>query len=215
MKKLSLIIAAVFLFGLSNVAFAQPGLGLGNPGQGNNGNNGNNGNGIGSNNTSHDVSISIPTISILDIEGTVGESGIQTVLLEPSLSDLEAGSEVNFGSASNNSLKLNYTSIVADGATNKIHASISEDLSDDGIKLILSVSNDNVGGAGNLGTAVQNVELGTNPSDVVNSIESCYSGNGPSNGRTLTYTLESEDYTKIIGRTLSDITVTYTITAEN
>jgi len=192
MKKLSLIIAAVFIFGVGNVVKAQDDA-----------------------TDNHDVRITIPTVSILDIEGTVGESGNQTVLLQPSISDLEAGSEVNFGSASDNSLKLNYTSIVADGATNKIHASISEDLSDDGFKLILSVSSDNVGGAGNLGTAVQNVELGTNASDVVTGIESCYSGNGPSNGRTLTYTLESEDYTKIVGKTLPDITVTYTITAEN
>jgi len=192
MKKLSLIIAAVFIFGVATVVKAQD-----------------------ESTDNHDVRITIPTVSILDIEGTVGESGNQTVLLQPSVSDLEAGSEVNFGSASDNSLKLNYTSIVPDGATNKIHASINEDLSDDGIKLILSVSSNNVGGSGNLGTAVQNVELGTNSSDVVTGIESCYSGNGPSNGRALTYTLESEDYTKIIGRTLPDITVTYTITAEN
>jgi hypothetical protein len=192
MKKLSLIIAAVFIFGVGNVVKAQD-----------------------DETDNHDVRITIPTVSILDIEGTVGETGGQTVLLQPSVSDLEAGSEVDFGSASDNSLKLNYTSIVAEGATNKIHAAINEDLSDDGFKLILSVSSDNVGGAGNLGTAVQNVELGTNPSDVVTGIESCYSGNGPSNGRTLTYTLESEDYAKIIGKTFPDITVTYTITAEN
>lgn len=176
-------------------------------------NNGNNGNG-GSNDTEkaeHQIGITIPTVAIVDIEG----SGNQTTIeLNPSVSDLEAGEAINFSGTTNSDLKLNYSSIINDN-TNQITAEIDVDTETNyGFSIKLSVGS-NTGGSGELGDAAEDVELSTSPAAVVTGIGSCYSGDGNSKGRTLTYSLVAKDYSKIIGQEYDDITVTYTILEEN
>src|SRR6056297_3343318 len=85
MKKLSLIIAAVFVFGFSNVIRAQD---------------------VG--NATHDVAVNVPIFAIIDIETSGGDNNIT---LDPSVSGLEAGAEVDFTSVTNSDLWLNYTAV--------------------------------------------------------------------------------------------------------
>ena len=75
---------------------------------------------------SHGVEITIPTVSIVDIEGPNGES--PAINLTPSIDGLEAGAAVKFSSATNNDLWLNYTSIVKSNQKRNITAAISGNL---------------------------------------------------------------------------------------
>jgi len=76
---------------------------------------------------SHNVNITIPTVALVDVEGTNGEAS--SINLSPSVSSLEAGSAVDFGSATDNSLWLNYTSIVqGEGHNNTTERKITVEL---------------------------------------------------------------------------------------
>lgn len=159
----------------------------------------------------HQIGITIPTVAIVDIEGNGNNT---TIELNPSFSNLEAGDAVDFSGVTNSELSLNYTSIIND-KTNKITAEIDVDTeSNYGFSIKLSVGSNN-GGSGELGEGQEDVELSTTPAAVVTGIGSCYSGDGNSKGRTLTYSLEAKDYSKIIGQEYDEITVTYTIMEEN
>jgi len=187
MKKLSVIIAAVlFSFGVVNAQ-------------------------TDTNEASHGVNISIPTVSIIDIEGPDGES--PTINLTPSYDGLEAGAAVNFSSATNNDLWLNYTSIVSPDQTRSINAAITEGSLPAGVSLKVVAGSASATGNGTKGSPESVINLSSTAAPLVTGIGSAYTGDGHSNGHQLTYTLDmaDESYANLVADDYS-VTVTYTIT---
>ncbi len=211
MKKLSVIIATVlFSFGVANTALAQAGQGSGiNHGAALVGGVGGSTSGNNNNEASHGVNISIPTVTLVDVEGTDGEAG--TINLTPDITNLEAGSAVDFSNATNKSLWLNYTSIVEDKKTRNITAAISSELhSGVSLKLLAgSISS----GKGSVGESAGEITLTKTAQNLVTAIGSCYTETGNGKGHQLNYTLDmdNEKYTNLKAESY-EITVTYTIT---
>jgi hypothetical protein len=187
MKKLSLIIATVlFSFGVANAE------------------------GDDTKEASHGVEISIPTVALVDVEGVDGEAG--TINLTPDVTSLEAGNAVDFSDAKDNSLWLNYTSIIAsDQDERNITAEIDGTLPA-GVSLNLLAGGVSTGN-GNLGASAGSVTLTTNGQNLVTGIGSGYTESGYEKGHQLTYSLEmaNESYAELTSGTYN-LTVTYTIT---
>ncbi|MFW5823170.1 MAG: hypothetical protein ACOCU7_07245 [Tangfeifania sp.] len=198
MKKLSFIIAAVlFSFGVANAVVVV----------------GQTGDNDDSNEASHQVTLDIPQVALVDIEGLSGEAGIIT--LTPALENMEAGEAVDFSGATNSDLALNYTSIVKDGETRDITVGIDNDLPT-GLSLEIIASSIESGAVGNPGTG-QTVELNApgESKNIVTGIKSVYTGTGNGKGHPLTYNLKVDDdeYSSLEAAS-STVTVTYTITGE-
>jgi len=161
----------------------------------------------------HTVSIEVPTIALVDIEAAGGEAS--TINLTPDISSLEAGEAVDFGTATNSDLWLNYSSIVNGGNPRTISASISGTLPSE-IGLYLTTSSYEGNGKGKTGTVMNSApqELTSNAHGIINDIKSCYTGNGINNGHNLTYSLKvkNENNYQNISAGSHNITVTYTIT---
>ena len=194
MKKLSLIIAAVLVFGVANVVKAQ---------SDNND----------TNEATHQVTLNIPQVALVDIEGPGGEAGLIT--LTPSLTNMEAGAAVDFSGATNSDLALNYTSIVEDGETRDITVGISDDLPT-GLSLEITAGSIFDGAVGTPGTG-QTIELATTGTSesIVTGIGSVYTGTGNAKGHPLTYNLKVDNSTySTLEAASSTVTVTYTITGD-
>jgi hypothetical protein len=206
MKKLSLIIAAVLFFTGISVISAQPGQGGGVPGHGGVNPPGHGGTppGLGGGATNgndnieaaHGVEISIPTVALVDVEGVDGEAG--TINLTPDVTSLEAGNAVDFSDAKDNSLWLNYTSIIA---------------SDQDERNITTEIDGTLPAGVSLNLLAGGVSLTTNGQNLVTGIGSGYTESGYEKGHQLTYSLEmaNESYAELTSGTYN-LTVTYTIT---
>ncbi|RIH66256.1 hypothetical protein D1164_04920 [Mariniphaga sediminis] len=171
--------------------------------------------------SSHNLGISVPEVALVDVEGPSGEG--TTINLSPNINNLEAGAAVDFTTANDNSLWLNYTSIIEQGnngngngngssKTRKIKAEIDENLPD-GLDLMLEVGTI-ASGSGQTGTAIQEkIALKKGPTTVIDDIGSCYTENGAGKGHRLTYSLAVKDnkFDKVMAETFS-VQVTYTIT---
>jgi len=193
MKKLSLIFAAVFIFGVGNVVKAQDYND--------------------SNNATHGVNITIPTVALVDVEGSDGnEAG--TINLTPDVSGIDAGEAVNFTSATNSDLWLNYTSVVGSGQTRAISASITGTIPS-GVSLNLEASSTTTG-EGALGSVTGPKTLGSDGKVLVTGIGSGYTESGYEKGRQLTYSLDMDDdsYADLVGGDSYNVTVTFTITGD-
>ena len=171
------------------------------------------------NSASHNVSISIPTVALVDVEGE-GNSEAGTINLSPDISSLEAGSAVDFSTATNSSLWLNYTSIVEGSKKNPKERNISVQLDDDknlpeGISIVLSARNASTG-QGQKGQAVSgNITLTKNAQDIVTGIGSCYTESGYQKGHQLTYALnmDIDNYADLLADSY-EVEITYTITGD-
>jgi hypothetical protein len=169
------------------------------------------------NQQSHNVTVTIPDIALIGISGPEGYGS--TINLTPDISNLEAGEKIDFGTANNNSLWLNYTSVIgkqgngnAHGKTRKIKVELNENLPD-GMDLFLEVAPVS-SGSGQTGTAKQEkIMLKKGPSIVVENIGSCYTENGEGKGHRLTYSLGTKEnkFDKVMAETFS-VEVLYTIT---
>jgi hypothetical protein len=155
----------------------------------------------------HSVSINIPEVALLDLEG--GSS----ITLAPT-APTEAGAAFDFSSATNNTIWVNYSSIVASGKTRKVNAAITSGAVPAGLQLKVTAGSYAGTGKGTTGTAASQVTLSATAQDVVTGIGSCYTGNGASNGHNLTYALSltSADSYNLLTQANTTITVTYTIT---
>lgn len=195
MKKLSLIIAAVFIFGVANAV-------VGPTGDNND-----------TNEATHQVSLNIPKVALVDIEGPGGEAGLIT--LTPVLENMEAGAAVDFSGATNSDLALNYTSIVEDGETRDITVGINNNLPT-GLSLEITAGSIFDGAVGTIGSG-QTIELATTGTskNIVTGIGSVYTGTGNTKGHPLTYNLKVDDskYSSLEAAS-STVTVTYTITGD-
>lgn len=165
---------------------------------------------VGDKNTEdHKVTISIPEVALLDLEGT---KDITLKIDGPS----EAGKAVSFANATNDDVWVNYSSIAKSHKTRKVTVSINKNVPG-GVKLNVLASSYSGGGKGALGTPKGALTLKTTAQDIVTKVGSCYTGDGANNGHKLTYSLAltgDADYAKLVeGDT--EITVTYTLVDEN
>lgn len=165
---------------------------------------------------SHNLEISIPDVAIIGIAGPEGNGS--SILLTPDISNLEAGEAVDYSTATNNSLWLNYTSITDSPGNGNgkpkprtIKAEIDQNLPA-AFDLLLEVGTVS-SGSGQTGTATQGkIELKKGPSTVVEDIGSCFTENGEGKGHRLTYSLgiKENQLDKVMAAEYS-VTVTYTI----
>jgi len=209
MKKLSLIIAAVFVFGVTNSVLAQDTRGLDRGGI-NSGaarvgfvSSGNN------NSAEHTITIDIDEVALVDIEGEDGTS----INLSPEAPN-EAGLGVVFTDATNNDLWLNYSSIVAENKTRSISAAISGELPG-GTTISVAAANPTSDGKGSKGSANSTAQiLNSGGVTVISSIGSCYTGDSYAKGSKISYKLNMDEnsygslYEKEDGY---EVTITYTI----
>ena len=167
---------------------------------------------------SHEVGINVPTIALVDVENANGEAS--SISLEPDISSLEAGSAVNFSTATDNSLWLNYTSIVegsddqSESNARIITARISEGATQlpAGLHLLLSAGGASTGNGERGQSVADKLELTGSPQDVITGIGSCYTETGENKGHQLTYTLDmnNSNYQTLAAKTYT-VTVQYTI----
>jgi hypothetical protein len=148
------------------------------------------------------VSISLPSVALLDVEPNTG--GFTFNFTAPT----EAGNPLST-IATNNSKWLNFTSAVAIGTTRKITVQLSGSLPD-GINLKLVTSNYTGTGAGALGNAVSPLYLSPTQQTVVNAIGGAFTGNGAGNGYNLTYSIEISNYSLLRNQT-SSVSILYTL----
>ena len=194
MKKLSLIIAAVFVFGLTNVTIAKD-----------------------NKEDQHNVRLRIDEITLLDIEDGSGRS-VKDFIFEITPGDLvsEAGaafnSTIELKDRNNRKAYLQYTALVA--SKKYVKAEISSGSLPNGFSLNLKVD-EAKGGKGKVGKEKNKFEKLTKSGvEVISNIGTSYTGNGGSKGHKLDYQLEIEknaDISKLSSGSF-DITVTYTIT---
>ena len=159
------------------------------------------------NTDSHDISISIPELALLDLEG--GPS----VSLSPAL-PTEAGDAFDFSGATDNSTWANYSSIVASGTARRVTAAITAGAVPAGLALKVTAGSYSGSGKGALGASAGQITLSSTAQDVVTGIGSSYTGNGVSNGHNLAYALEltsADDYDQLV-QTNATVTITYTLT---
>lgn len=161
-------------------------------------------------NASHAVTINVPEVALIDIEG--GTGSINLSIDAPT----EAGSPVDLSNATNNDLWLNYSSIVSRRRRRSVTAKISSGNMPQGLLLKVSAgAYSGHHGDGRMGQPVGEITLSTAGQTIINSIGSCYTGNGSNNGHNLTYRLEldgsSGSYAQLEDAS-TNITIQYTIT---
>ena len=161
---------------------------------------------------SHDITISVPEVAILDIE----PSASKDISLTPA-APTEAGDPISFGSATNTSLWLNYSSIIGTTSdpSRTITVAITGGTVPAGLDLKVQAAADAGNGAGTVGTAAGSALTLTGVAqNIVTAIGSCYTNTPENNGHNLTYSLSLEsggDYADLDFDDSATVTVTYTI----
>jgi hypothetical protein len=159
------------------------------------------------NTDNHQVTISIPSVALLDIETAASKNFTLTV---KGVLDNEAGNPLDF-TASNSDLWLNYTSIVSSSQSRKIQAQITNGSLPSGVTLSVTAAN-TTSGYGTKGKgSTQNLSV-KETVDLITGIGSVYTENGPKKGSQLTYnmTMANDNYANIFTAEYP-VTVTYTI----
>jgi hypothetical protein len=145
------------------------------------------------------------------VEDADGEA--QSINLTPDVSAIEAGEAVDFSTATDNSLWLNYTSVVAKNKKRDISAKIESGDLPEGVSLVLNVGGISSGN-GEKGEAVSGkVTLGNTAKDIVKNIGSSYTESGKNKGHQLTYSLEmnNTEYADLVAASYN-VEIVYTIT---
>ncbi len=184
MKKILVIIAALFLTGTFAIAQGGPD----------------------SHEANHKVTIKVPAVSLVDIEGPDGDNSIVLAFTAPT----EAGDGLGKPEA-NSDLWLNLTSTAKNKSAGKIVDAKMEGELPAGIELKLKVSKSTTG-YGNIGTSVGEITLGKSSKKVITDILSGFTGDGVNNGFQLTYTLDfnDEDYKNLYYDDMA-LTIVYTM----
>lgn len=163
------------------------------------------------NTDNHDVTVTVPEVARLDIESANGSS----LSLGP-VDSGEAGAPLDFSSATDNSLWINYSSTVGSTseASRKVTVAITDGNVPGGMDLKVVSAVDAGNGEGTLGTPTAEVNLDATAQDVITGIGSCYTADGVNNGHQLTYSLvRGGDYADLdFDETGTVLTITYTLT---
>ena len=136
----------------------------------------------------HGVAINIPEVALVDVEGSN-----RTITLAPE-TPTEAGEFLDFSNATDNSLWLNYSSVVGakTEASRKVSVAITNGSVPGGMELYVAAGSIS-SGKGQTGTATGRVKLSSTPSELVSGIGTCYTENGTEKGHQLTYSLGLAD----------------------
>lgn len=157
---------------------------------------------------SSSLAFTIPEIALLDIE----PSGISNITLSLT-TDTESGLPVTAAGAVNSDLWINYTSCLATGSNNRsVTVQIASGTVPNGVTLTLQPSAYSGSGQGSTGTPTGPVTLSATPQVLINAIGRCYTGNGPSNGHRLNYSLSISDYSALRYDASSTIQIAFTLT---
>lgn len=157
------------------------------------------------NTTEMALTVSIPAVALIDFEGSNHKIVFRSTnqvdqIINPS---------------TDNSIWLNYTSIVQSGSSNYITVHISSGQLPPESSVNIEVTDDVGAGSGKIGIAspVQ-IELSMYPQSIITDIGSCFTGRGIEKGHQLTYSWNNiDDYSASRhSKTEFEITVTYTIT---
>ena len=151
------------------------------------------------------ITVSIPAVALIDFEG----SNHRIVFKSTNVVDQV------ISPSTENSIWLNYTSIVQSGTTNYITVHISSGQLPPESSVNLEITDDVGAGSGKIGVASSaQIELSMYPQSIITDIGSCYTGRGIEKGHRLTYLWNNiEDYSESrYAKTEFEITVTYTIT---
>lgn len=161
----------------------------------------------------HEVDIEIPEVALLALVAE-NQTGVK---LSPT-SPVEAGNTIDVSSAIDNSIWINYSSIVKSNMQKrKVIAVIEGDLPT-GMDLVVAASEVTGNGNGKLGEPVGKVRLSHQPADVIMNIGSCYTGKGLSNGHYLSYQLEYDENEAQFSELTNEqtaVNVIYTLTDSN
>ena len=163
------------------------------------------------NNTANNVvTVSVPTVALIDLEGT--SPNFTLTFTAPT----EAG-EALTAPADNTSLWLNLSSVVKTSSTTRL---ISIKMVNgtkalpSGITLSVQAASVSGSGSGNRGVPAGKIALTTVDQDFITGIKSGYTGNGTSNGFNLTYSAIVSDYSNL-NFEFDPVTVVYTISGDN
>lgn len=163
----------------------------------------------------HTVAVGVPEVFIVDLEVA---SGSKNITVGPAqASPAEAGAALDFTNSTDNSLWLNYSSIVENVTTTRnVTAAITVGTLPTGVTVAVFAGADAGSGDGNVGTTAGSVTLSGTAQNVVTGIGSCYTGTGATSGHNLTYTVALAAGAGSYGTLFTDnnttLTVTYTIT---
>ena len=159
----------------------------------------------------HNLTITIPEVALLDLEAPSNNTNVSLV----GTHSTEAGDPVAFN-ATNNSIWLNYSSIIGGSAKRNITVKITNGDVPNGLSLKVKAGTANTAlGKGDFGTpeAAAVVINKTDDTQIISNVGSVYTGTGINKGHNLTYTLEQNgSYADLkhngAGETL---TITYTL----
>jgi len=159
----------------------------------------------------HNLTITIPEVALLDLEAPSNNTNVSLV----GTHSTEAGDPVAFN-ATNNSIWLNYSSIIGGSAKRNITVKITNGDVPNGLSLKVKAGTANTAlGKGDFGTPeVASVVINkTDDTQIISNVGSVYTGTGINKGHNLTYSLEqSGSYADLkhngAGETL---TITYTL----
>jgi hypothetical protein len=159
------------------------------------------------NQSTHDITVSIPEVALVDIEPTASKN-----LTMGFTAPTEAGLPI-VPASTNNTLWLNYSSIksVAD-VTRTISVKLGAVIQGVDIKVTAAAATG--AGGGLLGTPASQLTLTATPQTIISGIGSAYTGDGASNGHNLSYSVVSAtgvNYQDLSATATTTATVTYTI----
>ncbi len=162
------------------------------------------------NSASHNLKVGIPEAALLSINA--GNSVIQLI----KNSNNVAGGNIFFEENHSPSHQLFYTSIIGNGLEGTRTIAVSyEGQIPEGLNLFLESSECNAAGAGTKGKTLGKVQLHSpgNTYDIINNIGSCYTGNSPDNGHTLTFSITTKESNEAANLPIASFSldVTYTL----
>ncbi len=163
------------------------------------------------NEAKHRIELEIPEVALL---GLISENGNDIHL--NAISPTEAGNSIQNIDSQDESLWLNYSSIITgQNHSRKIVAMIQGQIPE-GVYIKVEASTATGIGKGKKGTSAGVVTLSNEPSEVITDIGSCYTGKGINNGHFLTYKLEIDEnqYSQLSNK-LEPLNIIYTLTDQN
>jgi hypothetical protein len=162
---------------------------------------------------SHQVTVTIPNVALLDLETSAPSKNFSLNFNAPTEAGLKIANPL-----SNATVWLNYSSIVSgpSGAHPVRKVTVQSDVNPPaGIAFSATASNDAGAGGGTVGSTLGNVSIDNTVQDIIQNIYSCYTGTGPAKGHQLTYNANvptgSLAYAQLrAGSTIMKITYTLT-----
>jgi hypothetical protein len=145
------------------------------------------------------VEFGVTEISAMDVTG---------ILVQPITLTTSAPGTVELNGIGDTYIR--YTSVVQEGKTRTISATITSGSIPDGYRLKLSIVGLN--GNGSCGHAVGDViYLTDNPQEIITGIGNCCTGTNDTDGARIECALEVEDASRIIAHVTSTVTVLFTM----